>query len=372
MLSFDDEETGKPSEIYEGKSRSRARTEVEKSKPINIKAVESSKDDSFIDDINWSAVSSKSMFFKEQSFSFFSHGTRAVTMKEESHELIKEHSTPRSRFASSPALVPNWRDGSEGSVETNHHYPMTKITETLFLGNDHDASDEAALKKAKITHVLSMVARKWRKKPRGWLNWRSKGIKRKCVPMKDDGNSDVAKLLEMEGLWNFILESQKKRRKLLVHCQMGMNRSPTIVMGFLMKHKNFTFHKAWRLVKQKRVIVQPHVNYIKQLRAWNMYIHGSYSTPGDFLEMKVSEDGISVLHEDTNTQRMSKVLAASMKKLKDESTLNIPMAWESDLELETPTDEKVTPMGARTKFLGATFSDSEIRLGQNSCALRID
>jgi len=370
MLPVNDEIICKPGELYEKKSRSRARTEVAQTKPQNRKLEESFKDDSFMDDINWNAVSSKSMFFKGQSFRFFSPGDRAATLKEELPELYKQHSTPRSRFASSPALTQYvGGDRSEGSDETNHHYPMTKITETLYLGNDHDASDEAALKKAKITHVLSMIARNWSSKPRGLFNWMSKGIKRKCVPMRDDGNSDVAKILEEKGLWNFILDSQRRKKKILVHCQMGMNRSPTIVMGFLMKYDDITFYKAWRLVKQKRVIVQPHVNYIKQLRALDMYIHGSYSTPCDFLQMKVSEGGISVLHENTDTKRMNDVLVASTKKLKDESTLNIPMVWESDLDI-SPTDEKFTSTRREsTNFLSVTFSDSELKIGQNSTAL---
>jgi len=365
MLPVDEKKICKPSEFDGTKSRSRARTEVAETKHQNRKLVETFEDDSFMDDINWKAVSSKSMFFKGQSIRFFSPGDRASTLKEDLPEIFKKHATPRTRFASTPALGHFMGgDRNEGS-ETNHHYPMTKITETLYLGNDHDASDEGALKKAKITHVLSMVARKWSYKPRGWLNWRSKEIKRKCVPMRDDGNSEVAKLLQEKGLWNFILDSQKRKKKLLIHCQMGMNRSPTIVMGFLMKYDNITFYKAWRLVKQKRVIVQPHVNYIKQLRAWNMYIHGSYSTPPDFLQMKVSEEGISVLHENTDTKRMDDILVARTKKLKDESTLNIPMLWESDLDI-SPTDEK---MRESTNFLSVTFSDSEIKIGQNSTAL---
>jgi len=358
MLSVDDEKISKPSEFSEVKSRSRARTEVDEKSLKNKKLLQSFRDDSFMDDINWNAVSSKSTLFKEQNFIAFSPWDRAATLQEEPYEPLNQQ-PPRFKMASLPALLPLAVDRNLGSVDTNHHYPMTKITDRLFLGNDDDASDEAALKKAKITHVLSMIARKWSYKRRGWINWRSKALKRKCVPMRDDGNSDVAKLLEDKGLWNFILDSQKKKKKLLVHCQMGMNRSPTIVMGFLMKHDHITFYKAWRLVKQKRVIVQPHVNYIKQLRAWNMYLHGSYSTPSNFLQMKVSEEGISVLHEMTDTKRMNDILVASTKKLKDESTLNTPMARDGDLDIDSPTS-----MGESTNLLFGTYSESDNKLVQ--------
>jgi len=366
MLPVDNEKFSMQSTFSERKSRSRAKSEAVKVIHKKTYSVDAIKDDSVIDGVNWKEITSNNVFFKEQSFTLFSPKKWAAS-KIQRERFPKQHST-RSNISSSPTLMLDI-DKNEGFADTNHHYPMTKITETLFLGNDHDASDEAALKKAKITHVLSMIARNWSSKPRGLFNWMSKGIKRKCVPMRDDGNSDVAKILEEKGLWNFILDSQRRKKKILVHCQMGMNRSPTIVMGFLMKYDDITFYKAWRLVKQKRVIVQPHVNYIKQLRALDMYIHGSYSTPCDFLQMKVSEGGISVLHENTDTKRMNDVLVASTKKLKDESTLNIPMVWESDLDI-SPTDEKFTSTRREsTNFLSVTFSDSELKIGQNSTAL---
>jgi len=340
--------------------RSRAKSEAVKGKHKKARS-DGYNDDSFIDAINWKDITSNSGFFKRKSFTLFSPKKWASP---------KQHS-PRSKSASSPSLMHDVVD----TVDTNHHYPMTKITETLFLGNDNDASDEAALKKAKITHVLSMIARKWSYKPRGLFNWMSKGIKRKCVPMRDDGNSDVAKLLEEKELWNFILDSQKKKNKLLIHCQMGMNRSPTIVMGFLMKHDHITFYKAWRLVKQKRVIVQPHVKYIKQLRSWNMYLHGSYSTPSNFLEMKVSEEGISVLHENADTKRMNDVLVESTKILQDKSTLNMPVNLDV-LDIYSPRDEMFSSTGDVNNLMTDTyFSDSEntsIIFREKSGVLKLD
>jgi len=360
------------STFSERKSRSIAKSEAVKVIHKKAYSVDAVKDDSFIDGVNWKEITSDNVFFNGQSFTLFSPKKWAAS-KTQSERFPKQHST-RSNISSTPTLMLDL-DKNEGFADTNHHYPMTKITETLFLGNDHDASDEAALKKAKITHVLSMIARKWSYKPRGLFNWMSKGIKRKCVPMRDDGNSDVAKLLEEKGLWNFILDSQKKKKKLLVHCQMGMNRSPTIVMGFLMKHDNITFHKAWRLVKQKRVIVQPHVKYIRQLRSWNRYLHGSYSTPSNFLEMKVSEEGISVLHENADTKRMNDVLVESTKILQDKSTLNMPVNL-NVLDIYSARDEMFSSTGDIKNLMTDTyFSDSEnasIISREKSSVLKLD
>jgi len=238
----------------------------------------------------------------------------------------------RPRFNSTPVIHHTLQktaydnDDGDNKDDTYQIYRMTKITDSLYLGNDHDAEDEDALRKAKITHVLSMVARKFNKKRRAkfdpayrWLGKRKqKDIKRKCVPMSDTGQTDVGRLLEEKDVLAFMRNSQKKNKKLLVHCQLGQNRSPTIVIAFLMKEKHFTLHQAWRWVKQKRVIVQPNVKYVQQLRQWDVYLHGKHSTPNDFLHLKVSGDGeqIHVEHEHANTLRMTSVMNEKMLKMK--------------------------------------------------------
>jgi len=208
-------------------------------------------------------------------------------------------------------------ENRSSSDDTYQRYRMTKITESLYLGNDEDARDEAALSAEKITHVLSMVARKWSRKRSATFSWkRRKHIKRMCVPMSDMGNSDVTKLLEEKDLQAFMEDSQKRQNKLLVHCQLGQNRSPSIVMAFLMKHEHITFYQAWRKVKQKRAMVQPNLKYIKQLRIWDMYLHGKHSTPEDFLQLKVAGNEISVTHEHANTERMKTIMYDNKRKKK--------------------------------------------------------
>jgi len=286
--------------------------------------------DSFLERIDWGAVGAVAS---------------ARTLGEKPIFGNKSFAVPpstRNRLASAPLKLcaPELReytyedsddetDDKGPSDETYQRLTMSKITKRLYLGNDQDASDEDALRRAKITHVLSMVARKWDKKPRGILAgirdpalWaRTKSIKRKCVPMSDVGNSDVGKLLEEKEVLAFMEESQRKKNKLLVHCQLGQNRSPTIVMAFLMKHDHLTFHKAWRKVKQARVIVQPNKNYVRQLRRWDMYLHGKHSTPENFLQLKVTGEDISVTHEHHNTERMRTVMLKNVQALMSEASV---------------------------------------------------
>jgi len=286
--------------------------------------------DSFLERIDWGAVASsagnlvgdddsKGLFFNKPLLGDFSPLPSPMSgVRPRLASAPLNAYTPKDHIANRKgALFRQDKDEDDEHEDkapdynTYRHYRMTKITKRLFLGNDHDASDEEALRKAKITHVLSMVARKWNAK-------QCYDIKRKCVPMSDIGNSNIMKLLDE--VLDFMEESQKRKNKLLVHCQLGQNRSPTIVMAFLMKYENISFHKAWRKVKQKRVIVQPNVNYIKQLRDWDMYLHRKHSTPDDFLHMKVSGEDISVTNEHANTERMTSVMLKNMEKLQREAS----------------------------------------------------
>jgi len=277
--------------------------------------------DSFLGRIDWGAVSLVRNKSDNEGKGIFCRKNKSL--HDNTDVFSRELSGSRPKSTSAPVHLKCVGDSDEDEKEyTYKHYRMTKITDQLYLGNDHDANDETALKEEKITHVLSMVARRWSIKPRNLFlsrSWtRSNSIKRKCVPMSDVGNTDVVKLLEEKEVLAFMEESQKRKNKLLVHCQLGQNRSPTIVMAFLMKHEHITFYKAWRKVKQKRLIVQPNVKYIKQLQNWDVYLHGKHSTPVDFLHLKVSGDDISVTHEHVNTERMSALMWSNKKKMKKE------------------------------------------------------
>jgi len=349
--------------VGEKKSRVRGLSVQEPSSLHHGKAI--SLDDTFLEDIDWDKVTTNNKFLKNtKSELFYSNRPKIKTLGLESKILSASMSEPEA-------------DRKKAFDDTHHHYPMTKITKRLFLGNDHDARDEAGLREARITHVLSMVARKWTKKRRSdWKPYKlfagSKNIKRMCVPLRDDGNSDVIKLYEKKELWNFILDSQKRKKKLLMHCQMGMNRSPTMVLGFLMKYEHYTLHKAWRFVKQKRIIVQPHVKYIRQLRAWDMYLHGSYSTPDNFLEMKVSGEGIAVLHEHADTERMKNVMVLTGKVLQDKSTLN--KAWDRDdtITIDGPLTPSTKDILGSNTILDSKVTFNDIESGHSEDDLKLD
>jgi len=51
----------------------------------------------------------------------------------------------------------------------------------------------------------------------------------------------------------------------MVHCQMGVSRSSTIVISYLMKSQGMDLQDAYTLVKTKRSVVKPKKNFLREL-----------------------------------------------------------------------------------------------------------
>lgn len=63
----------------------------------------------------------------------------------------------------------------------------------------------------------------------------------------------------------FIEEARNANAKVLVHCQAGISRSPTIVIAYLMKLKGLKFNDAYNRVRELRPIIAPNLIFMSQL-----------------------------------------------------------------------------------------------------------
>ena len=57
-------------------------------------------------------------------------------------------------------------------------------------------------------------------------------------------------------------EGRRNGNGVLVHCQAGISRSATVVIAFLMKHEGLTLNDAYKLVKEKRPVISPNINFM--------------------------------------------------------------------------------------------------------------
>ncbi|ALH06767.1 dual specificity protein phosphatase [Port-miou virus] len=93
--------------------------------------------------------------------------------------------------------------------------------------------------------------------------------------IKADDSPNVQLNSVFQKVANFCEECLQQNKKVLVHCMMGISRSASCVIAYLMLKKEMTFMDALSLVRRKRPCVSPNPGFLKQLQELNFQV----STP---------------------------------------------------------------------------------------------
>lgn len=81
-----------------------------------------------------------------------------------------------------------------------------------------------------------------------------------------DGNS-ISFLENMDQADIFIHRSLSMGKKIYLHCDKGISRSPAILIYYLMMHKKFTYDRAFRLLKRFRPVIDIDQEFEDSLRS---------------------------------------------------------------------------------------------------------
>jgi len=156
---------------------------------------------------------------------------------------------------------------------------VTEILPYLYLGNECDAADAELLQRHQITHVLNVTSN---------IPFRCEHLilTNKRLSASDSAIQDIRQYFS-EAL-SFIDDAQKSGGKILVHCQAGVSRSPTIVIAYLMHQRGMTLMDAFHYVRARRSIVAPNLSFMGQLLAFEQTLRkvvnamtSSSTTPGE-------------------------------------------------------------------------------------------
>ncbi|CAF0715889.1 unnamed protein product [Brachionus calyciflorus] len=136
-----------------------------------------------------------------------------------------------------------------------HKSDLNLIVPYLYLGSLEAAKNVDNLKKLDITHILTLMEDPLDEKIRNSFTYKFKRL-------TDLPSSNILDILEecIEFIENAIDNSQN----ILVHCQVGMSRSASIVIAYLMNKDRKPMNEILEFVKQSRFVF-PNMGFRKQL-----------------------------------------------------------------------------------------------------------
>lgn len=131
------------------------------------------------------------------------------------------------------------------------------IVKNLYLGSLQDAQNLKWLHEKQITHIINVSDAD---------NIFPDRFKYVRIAMKDDPSYDISH--HFGSITDYIGETLKKGGKVLVHCNGGVSRSPTLVIAYLISTLNKTPKEAYTYVQTIRHKVFPNIGFVKQLNKY--------------------------------------------------------------------------------------------------------
>ena len=83
------------------------------------------------------------------------------------------------------------------------------------------------------------------------------------LSIKDNEDADLTTILPDALL--FINKALNKNKKILVHCKGGINRSPAIIIAYLVIEKLFTVEEAYVYVKNKKPSIRRKEHFMQDI-----------------------------------------------------------------------------------------------------------
>ncbi|KAG0282236.1 tyrosine/serine/threonine protein phosphatase pps1 [Linnemannia gamsii] len=160
----------------------------------------------------------------------------------------------------------------------------SRILPFLYLGNLAHASNPGLLKSLGIQYVLSVG-----EEAHGLnVHMGEVDAENKTTPfmvklvddMFDNGVDPLWR--HIENSVSFVDEARKNNTRVLIHCRVGVSRSATIVIAYLMAHYNLSLVDAYLMVRARRlsVIIQPNLLFMYELLQWEQRLRGRFDTMG--------------------------------------------------------------------------------------------
>jgi len=139
----------------------------------------------------------------------------------------------------------------------------SQVLPYLYLGTEWNASNYDSLFSDGITHVLNVSS--------DVDNFFPDAFTYLNIRVRDVDETDLLK--EFDRTNKFILEAKDAGSCCLVHCKMGVSRSASVVLAYVMKEYEYSLEEAYDFVKQKRTCINPNEGFRVQLATYESILN---------------------------------------------------------------------------------------------------
>ncbi|CAF0734138.1 unnamed protein product [Rotaria sordida] len=145
---------------------------------------------------------------------------------------------------------------SQSTGRSTYGSPSVVIDDFLYHGDLGHASNIRLLNQLGIRHIIDVCDCQLDKEILEnfhvlWIN------------LYDELRADIKQHFEEAN--EFLHNCKQKNEKVLVHCQMGISRSSSIVLAYLMKYHHDSLIKAYDYLLERRRIAAPNISFFLQL-----------------------------------------------------------------------------------------------------------
>lgn len=138
-------------------------------------------------------------------------------------------------------------------VDVKPDLHVGKVFEFLYFGSQDIACDLNILSSLQITDILSVgVAIPTN------LNFMYTFIEAYDLPTFNMTNI-------FDDCFIYIENIRLLNRRVYIHCNAGISRSPSIIIAYVMKYLKLDFKSAYKFVKNTRLTIKPNTGFISQL-----------------------------------------------------------------------------------------------------------
>ncbi|NWY51692.1 STYL1 protein, partial [Chionis minor] len=152
-------------------------------------------------------------------------------------------------------------------LENFEPYPVEILPAKLYMGNFKQACDQQIQKDLKIKAQVNISEQR--------ATLFAEGDKYLHVSVPDSLEADL--FSKFATICHFI-DAQLDRGAVLVFSSLGISRSSTVTIAYLMHSCQFSLKRAWHYVLKCKTNMRPHRGFVEQLSHWETKIYGTMIT----------------------------------------------------------------------------------------------